>query len=234
MSEKNASNAILKGVKYLISRELEKYPSDKTFTGLILNIKEDNLYDVLVQGKKYTNVPSMFKGIKVNDTVKIKSPQNQYSNMYIEGKLNMNIENSSGGGVVTSDVYWRDIIGKPDNLVQDSNYVHTDNNYTNEEKQKLSNLPETINKMQSDWNETDTSSESYIKNKPDSLPANGGNADTVGEYSVNNELSENVLWTSERIIEEIQKTFSESGSGIITGKEEPVDQKIGGYWYEII
>ena len=33
--------------------------------------------------------------------------------------------------------------------------------------------------VQSDWNETDTTSDAYILNKPASLPANGGNADTV-------------------------------------------------------
>ena len=34
--------------------------------------------------------------------------------------------------------------------------------------------------VQSDWNETDTSSDAYIKNKPTSMPADGGDADTVG------------------------------------------------------
>ena len=33
--------------------------------------------------------------------------------------------------------------------------------------------------VQADWNQTSTSSDAYIKNKPASLPANGGNADTV-------------------------------------------------------
>jgi hypothetical protein len=33
--------------------------------------------------------------------------------------------------------------------------------------------------VQSDWSETNTSSDSYIKNKPTSMPASGGNADTV-------------------------------------------------------
>lgn len=34
-------------------------------------------------------------------------------------------------------------------------------------------------KVQSDWNTVDESLDSFIKNKPTSLPANGGNADTV-------------------------------------------------------
>lgn len=38
--------------------------------------------------------------------------------------------------------------------------------------------------VQSDWNETDTGSDAFIKNKPTSLPANGGNADTVNGHTV--------------------------------------------------
>ncbi|EET60438.1 hypothetical protein BRYFOR_07634 [Marvinbryantia formatexigens DSM 14469] len=38
--------------------------------------------------------------------------------------------------------------------------------------------------VQSDWNVNDTSSDAYIKNKPESLPADGGNADTVGGHTV--------------------------------------------------
>lgn len=38
--------------------------------------------------------------------------------------------------------------------------------------------------VQSDWNVTDTASDAFIKNKPTSLPANGGNADTVGGHTV--------------------------------------------------
>lgn len=86
---KQASNAILKGIKHLIDKEIENLPIDKTFTGLIKEVKEDNLYNVLIQGKIYTNIPSIFDGLNINETVKIKVPQNQYSQMYIEGKYNV-------------------------------------------------------------------------------------------------------------------------------------------------
>lgn len=49
----------------------------------------------------------------------------------------------------------------------DSNYVHTDNNYTTAEKNKLSGIAENAEvNVQSDWNVTDTNSDAYIKNKP--------------------------------------------------------------------
>lgn len=49
----------------------------------------------------------------------------------------------------------------------DSNYVHTDNNYTTAEKNKLSGIAANAEvNVQSDWNVTDTNSDAYIKNKP--------------------------------------------------------------------
>lgn len=59
------------------------------------------------------------------------------------------------------------IKNKPQNLVQDANYVHTDNNFTNADKSKLDNIQAGAEvNVQSDWNETDSSSDSYIQNKP--------------------------------------------------------------------
>lgn len=49
--------------------------------------------------------------------------------------------------------------------------------------------------VQSDWNATDTSSDAYIKNKPTSLPANGGNADTVNGHSVNTDVPSDAVFT---------------------------------------
>ena len=50
-------------------------------------------------------------------------------------------------------------------------------------------------KVQPDWNETDIYSDAYIKNKPTSMPANGGNADTVNGFSVNANVPENAKFT---------------------------------------
>lgn len=62
------------------------------------------------------------------------------------------------------------IKNKPQNLVQDANYVHTDNNFTNADKSKLDNVQAGAEvNVQANWNETDTSSDSYIQNKPVNL-----------------------------------------------------------------
>ena len=59
------------------------------------------------------------------------------------------------------------IKNKPQNLVQDANYVHTDNNFTNTDKSKLENIQSGAEvNVQANWNETDSTSDSYIQNKP--------------------------------------------------------------------
>lgn len=63
------------------------------------------------------------------------------------------------------------IKNKPANLVQDANYVHTDNNFTNSFKNKLNNIQAGAEvNVQSDWNVTNTSSDAFIRNKP-SIPS---------------------------------------------------------------
>ena len=50
---------------------------------------------------------------------------------------------------------------------------------TTKKIQLISGLPQT------DWNETDETKPSYLKNKPTALPSEGGNADTVNNHTVN-------------------------------------------------
>ena len=56
---------------------------------------------------------------------------------------------------------------KDKNAIADSNYVHTDNNYTTAEKDKLSGIAAGAEvNVQSNWTETSATSDAYIKNKP--------------------------------------------------------------------
>lgn len=53
------------------------------------------------------------------------------------------------------------------NFVSDANYVHTDNNYTTAEKNKLAGIAAGAEvNVQSDWTQTNSSADDYIKNKP--------------------------------------------------------------------
>ncbi|MDO4330670.1 MAG: hypothetical protein Q4C66_15235 [Lachnospiraceae bacterium] len=49
--------------------------------------------------------------------------------------------------------------------------------------------------VQPDWNVTDTASDAYIKNKPTSMPADGGDADTVGGHTVGVDVPANAKFT---------------------------------------
>lgn len=69
------------------------------------------------------------------------------------------------------------IQNKPSNLVQDASYVHTDENFTSAEKTKLAGIESGAEvNVQSDWNESDSSSDAYIQNKP-TIPAAQVNSD---------------------------------------------------------
>ena len=49
--------------------------------------------------------------------------------------------------------------------------------------------------VQSDWKVTNTASDAYIKNKPKALPANGGNADTVNNHTVETNVPAGAVFT---------------------------------------
>lgn len=56
-------------------------------------------------------------------------------------------------------------------FVADASYVHTDENYTSAEKSKLSGIASGAEvNVQSNWNESDNTSDAYIQNKP-SIPS---------------------------------------------------------------
>lgn len=67
----------------------------------------------------------------------------------------------------SDSIDWSKITNIPDDLVFDENYVHTDNNFTTTEKNKLSGIQSGAEvNVQADWNETSSTSDAYIKNKP--------------------------------------------------------------------
>ena len=67
------------------------------------------------------------------------------------------------------------IKNRPQNLVQDANYVHTDNNFTNADNTKLAGIEAGAEaNVQSDWTENDSSKDSYVRNRPSSKPLVAG------------------------------------------------------------
>ena len=83
-------------------------------------------------------------------------------------------------------------------------------NLTDELNQINNKINESVSDTQSDWNETDETSPSYIKNKPTSLPADGGNSDTLDGKHANDFINieeANIL---------IKDLSNDPDSGIIT------------------
>ena len=64
------------------------------------------------------------------------------------------------------------------------------------DKTKLDGIAEGAEaNVQSDWNVTNTTSDAYIKNKPTTLPADGGNADTVNNHTVETNVPADAVFT---------------------------------------
>lgn len=85
----------------------------------------------------------------------------------IEAGAEVNVQSDWSQSDNTADDY---IKNKPANLVQDANYVHTDNNFTTTEKNKLSGIEANAEvNVQSDWNQSDNTKDDFIKNKPANL-----------------------------------------------------------------
>ena len=99
----------------------------------------------------------------------------------IEAGAEVNVQSDWEQSDSTADNY---IKNKPENLVQDASYVHTDNNYTTVEKNKLSGIAAGAEvNVQSDWNQTSSSSDDYIKNKPENLVQDANYVHTDNNYT---------------------------------------------------
>lgn len=106
-------------------------------------------------------------------------------------------------------------------------YAHADATFDREGNKVgiiLDNLKQSVQDIendviQSDWNETSASSMAYIKNKPTSLPANGGNADTVNGHTVNSNVPVDAKFTDTIYI------HPESGVTAGTYKSVTVDEE---------
>ena len=91
---------------------------------------------------------------------------------------------------------YNDLTDVPEDLVEDAEYVHTDNNYTGAEKTKLGDIESGAEvNVQADWNETDTSSDAYIQNKP-TIPAAQVNSDWNASSGVAEILHKPTLGTA--------------------------------------
>ena len=96
----------------------------------------------------------------------------------IEAGAEVNVQ--SDWNATSGDAF---IKNKPNNIVTDASYVHTDNNYTTAEKNKLAGIASGAEvNVQSDWNQTTTTADDYIKNKPTNVSSFNNDAGYLTEH----------------------------------------------------
>lgn len=123
------------------------------------------------------------------------------------------------------------IKNKPANLVQDANYVHTDNNFTTTLKNKLGGIESGAEvNVQADWSQTDTTADDYIKNKPTiptvnnatlTIQKNGTNVQTFTANSNTNKTANITVPTavSELTNDSGYATTTQLNSGLATKQD---------------
>lgn len=116
------------------------------------------------------------------------------------------------------------------NIVASSSHTHSNKSildattasFTTALKSKLDNVAAGAEvNVQADWSISDTSSDAYIKNKPTKLPADGGNAATVGGHTVGVNVPANAKFTD--------TTYSAAGTslGLVkTGGDVTIDNGV--------
>ena len=94
------------------------------------------------------------------------------------------IQNKPNLATVATTGEYGDLLHIPTDLVHDASYVHTDNNYTAAEKEKLSGIESGAEaNVQSDWTESDGNSDAYIRNKPENLVQDADYVHTDNNYT---------------------------------------------------
>ena len=94
------------------------------------------------------------------------------------------IQNKPNLATVATTGEYGDLLHIPADLVHDASYVHTDNNYTAAEKEKLSGIESGAEaNVQSDWTESDGNSDAYIRNKPENLVQDADYVHTDNNYT---------------------------------------------------
>lgn len=209
---KEGLDSILQAINNLITPQLVSLKYDKTFRGKITNVIDNGLYEVQVSGRSY--ILPYAGTLQVGDIVKVKSPLNNFSDIYIEaiggsggsgtttnyndltnkpilntnytsslspdaseiikGTIGLhkisktgkysdligipdldfipNSEKGVAGGVATLDENSKLPTSQlPDGIITDTNYVHTDNNFTNALLTKLNGIEDgaQVNKIES-------------------------------------------------------------------------------------
>ena len=109
------------------------------------------------------------------------------------------------------------------NFVVDASYVHTDNNYTTAEKTKLSGIAEGAEvNVQANWNQTNSASDDYIKNKP-TIPTRTSQLTNDSNFAVTN--ANNFFTTNQTISGEVvaEGAYMRKGADVTLSLDPPTE-----------
>ncbi len=150
--------------------EIENAHFDKTSTARVVAKNANNYYTVEFNGNKITVKGSANAAFNIGDYVKVNIPQNNIKNAFIIPKTGNNRDpndSSQNHSHPNLNVLDRITNVMVDNLERLKALAFKDQVSINDLDQ---NLQEKINnsttQVQSDWNETDSESMAFIKNKP--------------------------------------------------------------------
>jgi uncharacterized protein (DUF736 family) len=138
-------------------------PSNKVLT----NVDQTSIFSENEKAQARANIDAAKNAVATQSTSGLMSSTDKTKLDGIESGAEVNVQANWTQTSTTADDY---IKNKPDNLVQDANYVHTDNNFTTTEKDKLAGIAAGAEvNVQANWTQTNDEADDYIKNKPANL-----------------------------------------------------------------
>ena len=81
MIDNEALDALVKGIVKIASKAIKEAQFNKTYTGRVFEVVDDNNYIVIINNKKH-KVKSRFQ-LNINDVVKIISCNNDMNELYV-------------------------------------------------------------------------------------------------------------------------------------------------------
>ena len=243
--DKIAYEQLLQGIQSYVNKCLEESNRDITTTGKIVEVVEDGGYTVEINGVQYSDIDTIGGECALNEMVKVVIPQGQYNNMFIlkggSGSGGTVTPTPSASGVSsvngkTGDVTlnYADVgalsattkiptntsdLNNDSNYVSDSNYNHTDNNYTTADKNSVATIGGKVDKV--------TGKGLSTNDLTDDLKANYDDAHTKSHEHINKSILDatTASYTTEDK-EKLDNTVSNTNYNTLKGRVDTNEDNI--------
>lgn len=143
-----ANNNILEAVK-TVAENIEK-TSDRTFSAVVYEKDLDGKYKIPYEGRLRSVANGTGISLEVGQLVWVKIPNGKLRDMHICGIRKSENAGKDTGTLEDVAAIKKEITNIKNDLSQcivDENYVHTDNNYTTEEKESVGTIKDKVDKV---------------------------------------------------------------------------------------